>query len=241
MKGYLLDIEGTTTPVTFVYDTLFPYAKERLVEFLDARWADPQVQHVVELYRKQEAEDLAAGREIVPIPQPVRENDRTVREAIILSVYDQMREDRKITCLKLLQGLIWREGYERGELKADVFPDVPEAFARWKAAGHGISIYSSGSVEAQQLLFRYSTAGDLTAYISNYFDTTTGPKQESESYRRIAQQLKLTPADLVFATDIVAEASAAQDAGMTPVVMRRPGNAPVTAHGFRELTELSAL
>ncbi len=137
-----------------------------------------------------------------------------------------MDRDRKSTALKSLQGKIWKAGFESGELKGTLFADVPDALARW-AAESKVAIYSSGSVEAQQLLFRYSNYGDLTPHISAYFDTRIGPKKESASYAAIATAMGVAPCEAIFFSDIVAELDAAREAGFATRLMIREGNTPV--------------
>ena len=152
-----------------------------------------------------------------------------------------MDRDRKSTGLKLLQGLIWEEGYRSGELRGEVFDDVPDALQRWKAAGRAIKIYSSGSVHAQQLLFAHSSSGDLTPYLDGYHDTTTGPKREASSYRAIAEVFDLTGDSILFLSDVVDELDAAAQAGMRTGLLRRPGNHPVGEHShpvYRSFEEL---
>src|SRR5262249_26081798 len=161
------DIEGTTTPVDFVYKTLFPFASARVETFLRSHSAEAKIRDViVELRQEHGLENW----------------NRETREAEIASAASYVRqlvaEDRKVTQLKTLQGKIWEEGYRSGELRGEVYEDVPRAFERWKKERKRIAIFSSGSVLAQKLLFGHSNAGDLTKYIENYFDTTTGPKRE---------------------------------------------------------------
>ena len=133
--------------------------------------------------------------------------------------------DHKSPGLKLLQGRIWEQGYDDGELRGEVFADVPPAFARWRDAGLTIAIYSSGSVLAQRLLFAHSDQGDLTPWIARYFDTEMGPKRAPESYARIASSLDLAPGEIAFVSDVDAELEAAHDAGCHVVMCVRPGNA----------------
>jgi enolase-phosphatase E1 len=156
-----------------------------------------------------------------------------------------MDRDRKSTALKAIQGRIWQEGYERGELTGRVFEDVPGAFERWRSAGVPIGIFSSGSVLAQQLLFRHSSAGDLSRYLQWYFDTTTGAKAEAESYRRIAGVMGVAAGEVVFVSDVIAELDAAREAGMQTRLAVRPGNKPVaTDNGhpvIRSLDEIKRL
>ena len=137
-----------------------------------------------------------------------------------------MDEDRKSTGLKAVQGLLWEEGYRSGALRAHVFADVPAAFARWRAAGLAIYVFSSGSVLAQRLLFAHSEAGDLSGLLDGHFDTTTGPKREPAAYRAIAREIGLAPEAVLFLSDVPAELDAARAAGMRTGLLERPGNVP---------------
>ncbi len=229
MRALVLDVEGTTTPITFVYDTLFPYARKRLKGFVESNWS--RLGEVIEAFQEQAAMDLAEDRPLRPV---------TGRDSLIHNALAYMDQDLKVPCLKTLQGLVWEHGYVDGSLKGEVFPDVKPAFTRWSQAGLKLAIYSSGSVFAQRLLFGYSTDGDLTRYISDYFDTGVGPKREPESYRRIAARLGLERNQLLFATDVVAEAVAAREAGLEVVLMDRPGNPHPGDHEFATARDFSS-
>jgi len=235
----LFDIEGTTTSISFVKDVLFPYARKEMDSFLRRNWTSKDVQEIVGLVRKQSQEDVEKGLLPHPLPNPESENDE---EKLIRSVADnlfwQMDSDRKTTGLKALQGKIWAEGYAQGVLRGQIYDDVPKAFERWTQAGKKIYIYSSGSVEAQILLFSHTEAGDLTKYISGYFDTTSGSKVEAESYINIATKIGLPPSDILFFTDISKEAYAAKVAGMQAGVLLRPGNSQLTSNELNELITL---
>jgi enolase-phosphatase E1 len=146
-----------------------------------------------------------------------------------------MDRDSKTPELKELQGRIWEEGYARGEIVAPLYPDVPPALDRWRRAGIVTGIFSSGSVVAQRSLLRCSSAGDLTAHIRWYFDTRTGPKQDASSYERIAREMNVIPAHVVFVSDVVAELDAAHAAGMQPILSNRPGNAPQPPNAYRAI------
>ena len=204
----LLDIEGTTTPLAFVHDVLFSYAREHVRDFLDKNSAADDIT----LLREEHAIDVREGRNPPPLTAEY--------------VEWLMALDRKSTGLKSLQGKIWIEGYEDGSLKSQVFEDVEPAFQRWRERGLRISIFSSGSVLAQQLLFAYSEVGNLTRFIENYFDTRVGKKGEAESYRKIAKAMSLKPWQILFVSDVVAELEAASQAGMKTVLSIRPGNDP---------------
>ncbi|MGD9562893.1 MAG: acireductone synthase [Pyrinomonadaceae bacterium] len=221
-KAILLDIEGTTTPISFVHDTLFPYAKARIPGFVLDNFSDLKFE--IEQLAEEHENDDGYGGDLRP------ESANSVSDYLKYLV-DQ---DRKSTPLKAIQGMIWRSGYESGEIVSPVFADVPEAMKRWKAAEKVISIYSSGSVLAQQLLFRYTEHGDLTPYISNYFDTNTGPKREAKSYSDIAASLNVEPAEMLFVSDVVAELDAAREAGVQTSLAVRPGNAAVPDHGVHD-------
>lgn len=219
IRVVLLDIEGTTTPIDFVYKVLFPYARERVAEFLTAHHADA-VEDIEGLLREN-AEDIARGM------NPPAIKSGTV-DQLVAYVQWLMDQDRKTTPLKSLQGKIWEAGYRAGELHSQVFEDVPRAFKRWREQGKDICIYSSGSVLAQKLLFANTEAGDLTRFIRDYFDTNVGAKADSASYRRIADALELRPAAIVFVSDVTAELEAAASAGLETLLCVRPANHPQT-------------
>lgn len=209
----VLDIEGTTTPITFVHDVLFPYAHKHVRSFLEEHYTEPFVQETLRMLREQAEGDAAAGMTVTRLPDLTTAGLREVVDAAVANVHEQMALDRKTTVLKRLQGPIWQEGYARGAFKAVVYADCPLAFQRWKQHGIPIYIYSSGSVAAQQLLFRHTQFGDLTPYISGYFDTTTGPKRAAASYDAIATAIRVPAERVLFASDILEEAQAAVQAG----------------------------
>jgi enolase-phosphatase E1 len=225
----LLDVEGTTTPVDFVYRVLFPYAQARVAAFLEAHAAEPEVAADVAALRAEHERDRAAGRR-----PPAWEEGAAAYTGWLTD------QDRKLTALKSLQGRIWAEGFSRGELRGQVYPDVPPALRRWTAAGRTVAIFSSGSVLAQKLLFGHSDHGDLAPLISGYFDTTTGAKREPSSYSRIAEALGAPPADVLFVSDVVPELDAARAAGLATALSVRtePGPAP---DGHARITTFDAL
>ena len=212
VRGILLDIEGTTTPIAFVHDVLFTYAREHVREFLLANSDKEEVRADIALLRYEHADDVNNGGHPPPLVADYVE--------WLIAV------DRKSTGLKSLQGKIWRQGYVDGTLKSQVFADVAPAFERWHARGLNISIFSSGSVLAQKLLFAHTEAGDLTRFIDEYFDTNVGKKGEAESYRRIAEKVKLPVAEILFVSDVIDELNAAHETGMKVLLSLRPGNAP---------------
>ena len=216
----LLDIEGTTTPISFVYEVLFPYARARLESFLRAHWDDEETQAELPQLREENARDVARGAPSLydPAAGPVLEHTVAYLNWLI-------DRDSKSTPLKSLQGRIWQAGFAAGELKSQVFPDVPAAFANWRKQGRKIGIYSSASVLAQQQLFEHvAGVGDISGYISYWFDTRVGPKRASASYTRIAAELKERPDDLLFISDVTAELDAARQAGLNTRLALRPGN-----------------
>ena len=153
-----------------------------------------------------------------------------------------MDRDRKSPPLKALQGLIWKEGYRSGDILGEVFPDVPAALLRWSSSGRRVAIFSSGSVLAQQLLFRHSTAGDLAPFLSSYFDTLLGAKGDPASYTSIASALQLSPGQVLFVSDVPRELDAANMAGMQLRLSVRPGNVVIPAgHGYATIESLDEL
>jgi enolase-phosphatase E1 len=231
-RVYLLDVEGTVAPVAFVYEQLFPYARAHVSDFLKKNISDPSVRADLTLLSE---ENKAETDTAVPRVPNVKFTGFVDGTRFRLDVLDYlvwlMDRDRKSTALKSLQGKIWKAGFESGELKGTLFADVPEALARWAERGK-VAIYSSGSVEAQRLLFRHSIFGDLTGRIAGYFDTRTGPKSEQASYAAIAAAMGVAPEDVLFLSDVVRELDAAREAGCQTRLVVREGNAPVDdAHG----------
>jgi enolase-phosphatase E1 len=224
IRVILLDIEGTTTPVDFVYQTLFPYASRKLESFLREHGQDPDMQSLIQELRAQHALDKRNGLE------PPGWEDHAEEARLRSSVaYGQwlIARDSKCMPLKSLQGKIWQQGFLSGELRGEVYPDVPVAFKRWRRQKRTISIYSSGSVLAQQLLFRTTTSGDLTPAISEFFDTRVGAKAEVESYKKIAASFSCAPQKFLFISDVTKEVEAARSAGMQAIhCVRGPGVAP---------------
>src|SRR5687768_14309910 len=200
MNAILLDIEGTTTPIDFVHKTLFPFAKERIGEFVEQNFDEikSEIAQLKTEYKKDFSEQIY-GRSF-------QENSP---ESVANYLKFLIEVDRKSTPLKSLQGKIWQEGYESSKLKSVVFEDVPRAFERWKREGKTIAVFSSGSVLAQKLIFKYSNFGDLSGFIDDYFDTNIGGKKESQSYENIAERLQKQKREILFISDILEELNAA--------------------------------
>ena len=220
VESILLDIEGTTTPIDFVYQVLFPYARRELRRFLAQHLAGGGLRDELAGLWEEHREDERRG-----LGPPALGAHPGEAQADSVAAYLEwlMDRDRKATPLKSIQGQIWEEGYRAGQLCSEVFPDVPAAFARWQEQGREIGIYSSGSVLAQRLLFAHTSAGDLTGFIRHYFDTNVGAKTAPESYQRIAAAWR--PAALIlFVSDVTAELDAARSAGMGTALCVRPGN-----------------
>lgn len=204
----LTDIEGTTTSISFVTDELFPYFRQHISELVNLK-NNPVVKEAF-------AETIRLAKE---------EDHLTIStdEEILETLNRWSIEDRKITPLKTLQGVLWDFGYKNGSLKGHVYADVAPALARWQANGIEMGVFSSGSVAAQKLIFGYSIAGDLTPFFKAYFDTNTGGKRETETYSIIAKELKIAASDILFLSDIREELEAAKEAGLQTVQLVRPG------------------
>jgi 2,3-diketo-5-methylthio-1-phosphopentane phosphatase len=226
-KLYLLDIEGTVAPMTLVSEVLFPYARAHCAQFLKANADDAGVQADLELLARECDSETDVGAPSFRRLSGERVGERGFElDRAHDFVFWLMDRDRKSTALKSLQGKIWKAGFESGELKGTLFADVPPALERWSAKAR-VAIYSSGSVEAQQLLFRYSNYGDLTRHISAWFDTRTGAKTESASYTAIAAAMHLEPAEILFFSDVTRETDAAHEAGCSSLLVAREGNRPL--------------
>ncbi|KAH0721458.1 probable bifunctional methylthioribulose-1-phosphate dehydratase/enolase-phosphatase E1 1 [Solanum tuberosum] len=239
----VLDIEGTTTPISFVTDVLFPYARDNVGRHLDATYDLAETQEDIELLRAQVQEDLENGvAGAVPIPSNDAGKEKVIA-ALVKNVEAMIKADRKITALKELQGHIWQTGFKNNELEGVVFDDVPEALERWAASGIKVYIYSSGSRLAQRLLFGYTNYGDLRKYLCGFFDTTVGNKKETKSYHEITASLGVDhPSEILFVTDVYQEAIAAKPAGLEVIISVRPGNGPLPDnHGFRTVKSFSEI
>jgi len=223
IRGVLLDIEGTTTPIAFVHEVLFSYARSEVRNFLTEHFSSTELVADLQQLREDHATDAKQNLQPPALLQGPRDAEIDSLAAYVNWLIDR---DRKSTGLKSLQGKIWKEGYTDGTLKAQLFADVRPALKRWHHAGLKISIFSSGSSLAQKLLFAHTEAGDLTGFIDNYFDTTVGSKTDVASYRRIASALSLPARSVLFISDVVPELDAAGAAGMQTLLCVRPGNHP---------------
>lgn len=220
-KLLLLDIEGTTSSISFVTDVLFPYARRRLDSFLEENALAPFLLDTLEIIARD-----AGGSDFsswCPHPWPSAE----AREWLCAHLYRLMDADAKQTGLKQLQGGIWEKGYRNGSLRSHIFPEVPGMLRTWSRAGLPIAIYSSGSIAAQKLFFAHTEGGDLSPLFTGNYDTTIGSKREAASYRAIAADRGLAPARILFLSDVAEELDAARAAGLGTVLVERPGNRPV--------------
>lgn len=238
VRAILLDIEGTTTPIDFVTKTLFPYASRKLESFLRENAADTEVRALINDLRAQHEHDKRTG-----LKPPSWRDDSEEERLRSSAAYGQwlIARDSKCTPLKALQGKIWQRGYASRELRGEVYPDMPAAFERWKRKEKKICIYSSGSVLAQQLLFGSVAAGDLTRYISAFFDTRVGAKAEAESYRRIATAVSQEPKQFLFVSDAVKEMEAAQLAGMYALLCERAGDSSPVGSNARVIHDFDGI
>jgi len=205
IRAILTDIEGTTSSLSFVYDVLFPYAFEHLPQFVIEHADEPAVAAQLKAVRAASGE---GGADLI---------------RVIEILLEWMAEDRKATPLKALQGMVWEQGYRSGQLRGHIYPDALDALRRWQRDGYALYVYSSGSVQAQQLLFGCSEAGDLRPLFSGYFDTGSGSKREADSYRNIAEAIGLPAEQILFLSDVVQELDAAQLAGMRTIGLARDG------------------
>lgn len=201
----LTDIEGTIADIAFVRKVLFPYARQALPGFVQAHGDEPAV-----------VAELAAAAELAGL-------DADDRDALVVELQRWIDEDRKLTPLKALQGMIWKDGYARGEFRAHLYPDAHAALARWRQAGVPLYVYSSGSVQAQRLYFAHTDYGDILDWFVDFFDTTVGGKKEAASYREILRRIGVQGREVLFLSDLVEELDAAAEAGLRTLQICRPG------------------
>jgi len=210
-QAVVTDIEGTLGPVAFVREVLFPYAAAALPGFVRDHAGDPQVAALL-------AEAARRGGVAA-----------TDLDGITRCLLDWIAADAKVTPLKALQGLIWEQGYRSGQFRAPVYPDALQRLRAWQEAGVPVYVYSSGSIRAQDLYFAHSDQGDLRPLLRGFFDTTSGPKTDPESYRRIAAAIGVAPQDLLFLSDLTPELDAAAAAGLRTTWLVRPGDTTADA------------
>ena len=229
----LLDIEGTTTPLSFVHDVLFPFARAHLAAWVRTNSGSAIYLDVQNRLADEHAADRRTSHNV-----PSWETGSALEGARSVEAYALwlMERDRKSMGLKLLQGLVWEDGYRSGVLRGQVFADVPTAIRRWREAGIATAIYSSGSEHAQRRLFESTMYGDLTPLIVGFFDTTVGPKFSTSSYVAIASKLGMPPNEMLFVSDVTRELAAASAAGCRTRLSVRPGNeAQPDASAYRSI------
>ena len=235
ISAVLFDIEGTTTPLEFVHKTLFSYAGERVEDFLRENSSEKQVAHLLDMLEKSHKDNSASGKS--PHAWPTADFSQKIDSAAkyvrwLISV------DSKDPALKELQGLIWEEGYRKNQLHGEVYPDVPEAMEKLNVDGIKMAIYSSGSALAQRLIFRSTKYGDLTKYLTGFFDTSVGPKRDPKSYANIAGLLGLPNGEILFLSDILEEIAAARASGLMAVQVLREGHNTAKDTSFLTISSL---
>ena len=238
----LLDIEGTTCPVSFVSDVLFPFAKQELSTYIKQNWDKIPHNKPIQAAKKEWLDDESSKS--MQIKQQVAKGEIEEMDGLIQYLKHLISIDKKSTALKDLQGKIWEHGYNNGDLKSQLFPETAECLREWREQGITLSVYSSGSIQAQKLLYRHSPAGDLEKLFSHWFDTHTGPKKSTESYIKIAEQLGSSPNKIWFVSDNGAECDSACSAGMHTLFSLRDGNPdrdPRDHTVVQSLREVSAL
>lgn len=208
-RAIVTDIEGTTSSIAFVKDVLFPYAAKKLPGWVRENIDDPGVQRQVAAV----AESLDSSADDI--------------DAVIRQLLEWIEQDVKATPLKSLQGMLWKAGYESGDYRAHVYEDAVQSLRDWHSANIPLYVYSSGSVQAQELFFQYSDYGDLRNLFSGYFDTTTGAKNDADSYRKIAKEVNMPAEDILFLSDVVFEVEAALTSGMRAVLLVREQDSSV--------------
>lgn len=238
LRCVLLDIEGTTSSVSFVYDVMFPFVRRELARYVQLHWQSQDFFAA----REQIARD-AGHASWAAWSSSANASAASSQKLFTEHVLSLMDRDAKVTGLKQLQGLIWDAGFKSGELKAHVYDDVPPALRAWRDMGLDLCIYSSGSIAAQKLFFGHTLAGNLLPLLRGHYDTTTGPKREPASYAAILKDLSLAGSQVLFLSDVVAELDAAKAAGLHTALLLRPGNAPAPAEqphrAIRSFGELS--
>lgn len=223
MKTHLLlDIEGTTCPFNFIVDVLFPYAEQNLEPFIDSHSQEDSITKILTKANEEWTKDKHPGS--MSLLARCYKQSLTSKESTTKYLQYLMSIDQKSTALKDLQGKIWRQGYNNGTLKSTLFEEAHECIHRWKQKRLILAVYSSGSVEAQKLLYQHTQTGNLVGLFSHWFDTHTGPKKSQESYELIAKKMGTDAKNVIFISDNAEECDAAKIAGMHTLFSLRANN-----------------
>ncbi|KAF7990812.1 hypothetical protein HCN44_000617 [Aphidius gifuensis] len=237
-KIIIVDIEGTTTSISFVKDTLFPYVRNNLKDYIEKNWENAEFKEDVKKLKEMATKDEADKIEgFVPITDSTTDEEK---ESLMKNILWQMDNDRKSGGLKQLQGHMWRDAYKSGAVKGHVYEDVPKSLEAWTKDNRKIYVYSSGSVEAQKLLFENTENGSLLKYFTDYYDTEIGEKQQTSSYKNILTKIDTEGKNVLFLTDVTKEAQAAIDAGMSSIIVIREGNAELTSEEKNKFTTIKS-
>jgi len=229
IKAVVLDIEGTTCPVSFVSQTLFPYAQKQLDKTICNRDRQPIISKLIQETIAEWLQDTDPVSKALLVQA---KNQTTLSEEDVVGYLKHLIEsDRKSTALKELQGIIWEQGFISGELKPSLYADVIPALKNWKKQGLILAVYSSGSIKAQQLLYSHTTSGNISNIFDQWFDTRTGSKLETKSYKKISEVLGIKPQSIVFVSDHPEECDAAQASGMLTKFCYREGNPHCKSNG----------
>lgn len=221
IRAIVVDTAGTTTDLDFIHNVLFPYSVKALPEFLERNQHNVLVDNCISDVRDIALEPDASLARVTEILQ------------------QWVMEDRKAT-LKTLQGLIWKEGYAKGEFTGHIYPDFITAIKAYRAQNLRVYSFSSGSAEAQAMLFGHSDGGDLNPLFNGHFDTRTGSKVDKQAYLNIINTISLTGKQILFVSDNLDELKAAAAAGMLVCQMVREDGIHTgdyrTVRNFDELT-----
>lgn len=233
----LLDIEGTTCPITFVSSVLFPYAQNQLKTYIEKNSRDEAIRQLIkDAWNEWRIDPDSKSQEM--LKDGITEGEDHENEAIHDYLQHLITIDRKSTTLKDLQGRIWKEGYFSGSIQSELYPETLTALHDWVSAGYKLAVYSSGSIAAQQLLYQHTAGGDISHLFCGWFDTRTGPKKESLSYQSIARELKTPPRNILFISDNKAECDAAEGASMSTIFSLRDGNPDQSPGHHKVITSL---
>lgn len=204
IAAIVTDIEGTTGGTGFSHEVLIPYSLKHIGAFV-----------------REHQEERDVMRALVKLSEKTAIPLHNL-EGIIRQLQQWIRDEEAVTELKTLQGMVWEKAYKQGLFQAHVYPDVPEALQRWQQEERNLYVYSHESIKAQQLFFRYSTEGDMRLLFSGYYDSSTGPKDDPQSYARIAEAIALKPGTILYLSDDRGELDAAAAAGLNTTWLIRP-------------------
>ncbi|XP_013397492.2 enolase-phosphatase E1 [Lingula anatina] len=241
VKVLLLDVEGTTSPISFMKNEVNQYVTENIQEYLTKNWESEELQNVITSLREQAQQDKEAGTEGVVEVKAADDPQEEVIASITENLKWQMSQEKATTAACQLQSQILREAFKMEKMKGKLFDDVVPALKEVATDSRQVYLFSTTSMDVQKLLFTYSAQGDNSKCLSGFFDSKVGAKTEMESYKNIINDIGVKPEETLYVTDMPAEAQAAGKAGIGVFLLNRPENPALSQDDLKDYNVISSL